>query len=86
MIAEENFGLLDTDMVWNLAPYPGDFERDKAALTGSPLLRSLEVFKRGDVTFLTTDVSQALSFWTPLATPTLVDGINDILAARAVAG
>jgi iron complex transport system substrate-binding protein len=86
VIAEENFDVLEADMVWNLAPYPGDFERDKDTLLSSPVLRRLDVYRRGDVTLVSADLSQSMSFWTPLATPTLVAGVNDILRDRPSTG
>lgn len=83
-IAEENFPLLDeADTVWNIGPYPGNSERDVEALRSSPVLRSLDVYQRGDVHFLSVEVSQALVQWTPLATPTLVAGIDELVAEGA---
>jgi hypothetical protein len=74
-------------MVWNLAPHPGDRDRDEATMRGSRVMQSLQVYQRGDVVFLSSDLSQAMSQWTPLATPLLVREVNAILADRgAVTG
>jgi iron complex transport system substrate-binding protein len=80
-IAEENFDALDTDRLWNVSPYPGDVDQAEGAMRDSPVLAGLDVARRGDVRYLGPELSQAILFWTPLATPTLVAGLDEVLAS-----
>lgn len=78
-LSEENFDQLDVDALWNVAPYPGDASaRDFEA---SEILRNLAVMREGRYRSLDSDQSQAILFWTPLATPFLVDTLNELVAS-----
>jgi ABC-type Fe3+-hydroxamate transport system substrate-binding protein len=81
-IAEENFDVLDADRLWNVSPYPGDVARAEGAMRESPVLAGLDVARRDDVRYLSPELSQAILFWTPLATPTLVAGLDEVLASH----
>lgn len=78
-ISEENFALLDRDLLWNVAPYPGD--TSAADFAASPVLQNLDVVREGRYRSLTADQSQAILFWTPLAVPFLVDTLNALVAS-----
>jgi ABC-type Fe3+-hydroxamate transport system substrate-binding protein len=78
-VAEENLTLLDTDMLWNVAPYPGD--RSAQDFESSPIVQNLAVVKDGRYRSLNADQSQAILFWTPLATPFLVETLNELVAS-----
>ncbi len=78
-ISEENLTLLDADMLWNIAPYPGvDTAKDFEA---SPIIQSLPVVKEGRYRLLNSDQSQAIQLWTPLATSFLVETLNELVAS-----
>jgi ABC-type Fe3+-hydroxamate transport system substrate-binding protein len=78
-LSEENFTLLDADMLWNVAPYPGD--RSAEDFESSKILQSLAVYKEGRYRSLNSDESQAILFWTPLATEFLVETLNKLVAS-----
>jgi iron complex transport system substrate-binding protein len=84
-IAEENFALLDTDMLWNVSPYPGTdgnpVPADARAFESSSIFQNLAVVKEGRYRSLTVDQSQALLQWSPLATPFLVQTLNEVVAS-----
>ena len=78
-ISEEKLTLLDADMLWNIAPYPGvDTAKDFEA---SPVVQSLKVVQDGRYRLLNSDQSQAIQLWTPLATPFLVEALNGLVAS-----
>ncbi|MEM9034690.1 MAG: helix-turn-helix domain-containing protein [Actinomycetota bacterium] len=83
-VAEENFGELEADWLWNLAPYPGNADADEAALLDSPVFTGLDVWQRGDGRLLDRPTSQAILFWTPLATDFLADRLDDLVASYDV--
>ena len=78
-ISEENFALLDADIFWNMAPYPGD--RSAEDFETSTIMQNLTVVKEGRYRSLNADQSQAILFWTPLATPFLVETLNELVAS-----
>lgn len=78
-ITEENFALLDRDLLWNVAPYPGD--TSAADFAASPVLQNLAVVREGRYRSLSADRSQAILFWTPLGVPFLVDALNELVAS-----
>ncbi len=84
-LAEENFGQLDTDMLWNVSPYPGTdgnpVPADARAFESSPIFQNLTVVKESRYRSLNVDQSQALLQWTPLATPFLVETLNELVAS-----
>jgi iron complex transport system substrate-binding protein len=84
-VAEENFALLDADMLWNVSPYPGsDGEAvpcDARAFESSNIFQNLPVFKEGRYRSLNVDQSQAILQWTPLATPFLAETLNELVAS-----
>lgn len=86
-VTEENLTMLDADMLWNVAPYPGDSSAQ--AFESSPIVQNLAVVREGRYRSLNADQSQAILFWTPLATPFLVETLNELVASYnfgAVAG
>jgi iron complex transport system substrate-binding protein len=78
-LAEENLTMLDADMLWNVAPYPGDNSPND--FVTSPVVQNLNVYKEGRYRSLNADQSQAILFWTPLATPFLVETLNELVAS-----
>lgn len=78
-LSEEKLTELDADMLWNLAPYPGDSSPDD--FVSSPVVQNLNVYKEGRYRSLNADQSQAILFWTPLATPFLVETLNELVAS-----
>lgn len=78
-IGEENLTMLDADMLWNVAPYPGD--RSAEDFESSTIMQNLTVVKEGHYRSLNSDQSQAILFWTPLATPFLVETLNELVAS-----
>jgi ABC-type Fe3+-hydroxamate transport system substrate-binding protein len=83
-IGEERFTLLDADMLWNLAPYPGDSSAQD--FESSQIFQNLAVAKEGRYRSLNADQSQAILFWTPLATPFLVETLNELVASYSFEG
>ena len=78
-VSEESLTILDTDMLWNVAPYPGDTSAQD--FEASSVVQSLNVVKEGRYRSLNSDQSQAILFWTPLATPFLVETLNELVAS-----
>ena len=77
-VSEENLTMLEADMLWNVAPYPGDSSAKD--FESSVIVQNLEVVKEGRYRSLNSDQSQAILFWTPLATPFLVETLNELVA------
>jgi ABC-type Fe3+-hydroxamate transport system substrate-binding protein len=84
-ISEERFDIVDADMLWSLDPYPGaEGSANSAsglAFQESTILQNLPVWKEGRFRLLNFNQSQAISFWTPLATPFLVQTLNELVAS-----
>jgi ABC-type Fe3+-hydroxamate transport system substrate-binding protein len=78
-VSEENLTMLDSDMLWNVAPYPGDSSAQD--FESSSIVQNLAVVKEGRYRSLNADQSQAILFWTPLATPFLVETLNELVAS-----
>ena len=77
-VSEENLTMLEADMLWNVAPYPGDSSAKD--FESSVIVQNLEVVKEGRYRSLNSDQSQAILFWTPLATPFLIETLNELVA------
>jgi ABC-type Fe3+-hydroxamate transport system substrate-binding protein len=78
-VSEEKLTMLEADMLWNVAPYPGDSSAED--FESSVIVQNLEVYKEGRYRSLNSDQSQAILFWTPLATPFLVETLNELVAS-----
>jgi iron complex transport system substrate-binding protein len=82
--SEENLTILDADMLWNVAPYPGD--NSAQDFEASKIVQNLQVVREGRYRSLNSDQSQAILFWTPLATPFLVKTLNELVASYSFEG
>jgi iron complex transport system substrate-binding protein len=80
-ISEENFAMLEADMLWNVSP-AADGSPD---IENSTIFQNLEVVKAGRYRALNRDQSIAVLDWTPLATPFLVETLNELVASYDVA-